>query len=314
MSSAAAAAARAIAPKGNRAEDRSELFDDKFLKTLEHLHMVSRKVFAGNLRAERRTRKVGSGIEFADHRTYARGDDFRYIDWNLYGRLDKLLLRLFEEEEDLYIYLLVDVSDSMSIGNPLPKLHYAMQVGAALTYVGLANLDRVAIVPFGDRIMDRLAPSRGKNRIFRVFQFLRSCEIGGKTELADCMKDFVAQNKRRGLAVVISDFYDPKGFEQGINTLRYNKFEPFVLQVYDRREADPPLHGDLTLVDCETGDTREVTVSRALLESYKRAHEDYCKELEAYCTKYAMPFFRTHTAIPFDELVLKIFRSGGFLR
>jgi uncharacterized protein (DUF58 family) len=300
--------------RGNRAEDRSELFDDKFLKTLEHLHMVSRKVFAGNLRAERRTRKVGSGIEFADHRTYSRGDDFRYIDWNLYGRLEKLLLRLFEEEEDLHIYILVDCSDSMAIGSPLPKLHYAMQVAAALTYVGLANLDRVSIVPFGDKLIDRLPPSRGKNRIFRVFQFLRDCEIGGKTELADCMKDFVTMNKRRGLAVVISDFYDPKGFEQGINTLRYNKFEPFVLQVYDKKEAEPELHGDLTLVDCETGDTREVTVSRGLLEQYKAAHEAYCKELEAYCTKYAIPFFRTHTGITFDQLVLKIFRSGGFLR
>ncbi|HEX2688487.1 MAG TPA: DUF58 domain-containing protein, partial [Kofleriaceae bacterium] len=185
-------------PRTNRAQDRSSLFDDRFLKTLEHLHMVSRKVFSGNLRAERRTRKVGSGIEFADHRTYARGDDFRYIDWNLYGRLDKLLLRLFEEEEDLYIYILVDVSDSMAIGTPLPKLHYAMQVGAALSYVGLANLDRVAIIPFADRLIDRLPPSRGKNRIFRVFDFLRHCDIGGKTELAECMKDFVAQNKRRG--------------------------------------------------------------------------------------------------------------------
>jgi len=311
---AAAVAAKVIAPKGNRATDRSELFDEKFLKTLEHLHMVSRRVFAGNIRAERRTRKVGSGIEFADHRTYARGDDFRYIDWNLYGRLDKLLLRLFEEEEDLYIYILVDVSDSMSIGSPLPKLHYAMQVGAALTYVGLANLDRVAIIPFGDKIMDRLPPSRGKNRIHRVFQFLRDCEIGGKTEIAECMKDFVAMNKRRGLAVVISDFYDPKGFEQGINTLRYNKFEPFVLQVYDKREADPQLHGDLALVDCETGDIREVTISKSLLEAYQREHERYCKELEAYCTRYAMAFFRTHTSIPFDDLVLQIFRSGGFLR
>src|ERR1041384_8563317 len=127
-------------PRSNRAEDRSSLFDDRFLKTLEHLHMVSRKVFAGNLRAERRTPKRGSGIEFADHRTYARGHDFRYIDWHLYGRLDKLLLRLFEEEEDLYIYILVDVSDSMAIGNPLPKLHYAMQVGAALTYLGVAKI------------------------------------------------------------------------------------------------------------------------------------------------------------------------------
>lgn len=309
-----AASQRPTAPPSSRAQDRSALFDDRFLKTLEHLHMVSRKVFAGNLRAERRTRKVGSGIEFADHRTYARGDDFRYIDWNLYGRLDKLLLRLFEEEEDLHIYILIDVSDSMAIGAPLPKLHYAMQVGAALTYVGLANLDRVAIMPFAGQLIDRLPLSRGKNRIFRVFEFLRSCEIGGQTDLAECMKTFVAQNKRRGLAVVISDFYDPVGFEQGLNTLRYNKFEPFVLQVYDRREADPQLHGDLALVDCETGDTREVTVSRSLLEAYQREHERYCKELEAYCTKYAMAFFRTHTSIPFDELVLRIFRSGGFLR
>lgn len=318
MAPAQAAAAGAASARGastaNRAADRSQLFDERFLKTLEHLHMVSRKVFAGNLRAERRTRKVGSGIEFADHRTYARGDDFRYIDWNLYGRLDKLLLRLFEEEEDLSIYILIDCSDSMAIGSPLPKLHYAMQVGAALTYVGLANLDRVSIIPFSDRLLDRLPPSRGKNRIFRVFEFLKNCAIGGKTDLAGCMKDFVTQNKKRGLAVVISDFYDPKGFEQGINTLRYYKFEPFVLQAYDLREASPNLHGDLALVDCETGDVREVTVSKALLEAYEKEHEKYCKELEAYCTRYAMPFFRTHTSIPFDELVLRIFRSGGFLR
>ncbi|MEZ4359326.1 MAG: DUF58 domain-containing protein [Kofleriaceae bacterium] len=303
----------AAAPRTARVVDRSKLFDERFLKTLEHLHMVARKVFSGNLRAERRTRKVGSGIEFADHRTYARGDDFRYIDWNLYGRLDRLLLRLFEEEEDLHIYILVDVSDSMAIGAP-PKLHYAMQVGAALSYVGLANLDRVAIIPFSDRLIGRLPPSRGKNRIFRVFEFLRTCELGGQTQLAECMKAFVAQNKRRGMAVLISDFYDPDGFEQGLNTLRYNKFEPFVLQVYDPREASPALHGDLTLVDCETGDAREVTVSKSLLEAYRQEHERYCGELAQFCTARALPFFRTHTGIPFDELVLKIFRSGGFLR
>ena len=189
-----------------------------------------------------------------------------------------------------------------------------MQVAAALTYVGLANLDRVAIIPFGDKLVDRLPLSRGKNRIHRVFDFLQTCDIGGNTKIAECMKDFVTQHKRRGLAVVISDFYDPAGFEQGINTLRYYKHEPFVLQVYDQREASPKLHGDLALVDCETGDIKEVTVSKSLLEAYEREHEKYCQELEAYCTKYAIPFFRTVTSIPFDELVLKIFRSGGFLR
>jgi uncharacterized protein (DUF58 family) len=294
-------------------DDRSGLFDEEFLKKLEYLHLVARKTFAGRLRADRRTKKVGSGIEFADHRRYSMGDDFRYIDWNVYGRIDRLLLRLFEEEEDLHIYIMLDASRSMRIGTP-PKLHYAMQVAAALTYIGLGNLDRVGIIPFSDKLHEPLPASRGKRRIFKVFQFLRSVSVGGLTQLGPCMEKFSHQYKRRGLAVVISDFYDPRGFEEGINELRYNKFEPFVLQVFDEREANPSLHGDLTLVDCETGELKEVTVSRSLLDAYKAEHDKYMAELNQFCTSRAIPYFRTHTQVPFDELVLRIFRQGGFLR
>jgi len=307
----AAAAARA---RGSRVDDdRTKLFDESFLKKLEYLSVVARKTFAGRLRADRRTKKVGSGIEFADHRRYASGDDFRYIDWNVYGRIDRLLLRLFEEEEDLHIYILIDASRSMRIGSPL-KLHYAMQVAAALTYIGLGNLDRVGIIPFSDVLHESMPPSRGKRRIFKVFEFLRAVEVGGLTQLGSCMDTFVHRVKRRGLAVLISDFYDPRGFEEGINELRYNKFEPFVLQVFDQREANPALHGDLTLVDCETGELKEVTVSRSLLDAYKAEHDRYCAELNQFCTARAIPYFRTHTQVPFDELVLRIFRQGGFLR
>ena len=294
-------------------DDRRDLFDEAFLKKLEYLHVVSRKAFTGKLRADRRMKKVGSGIEFADHRRYSIGDDFRYIDWNVYGRIDRLLLRLFEEEEDLHIYILLDASKSMRIGNPL-KLHYAMQVTAALTYIGLGNLDRVGIVPFSDRLHEPLPPARGKRRIFSVLEFLRGVEVGGLTQLGSCMDQFVHRYKRRGLAVVISDFYDPRGFEEGINELRYHKFEPFVLQVFDPKEASPSLHGDLTLVDCETGETKEITISRSLLEAYKQEHEKYMNELSQYCTARAIPYFRTTTQVPFDELILKIFRQGGFLR
>ncbi len=287
------------------------LFDDELLKKLEYLYIVSRKVFTGRMRAERRTKKTGSGIEFADHRDYTRGDDFRYIDWNIYGRMDKLLLRLFEEEEDLSIYMLLDTSVSMTIGNKLP---YAMKLVAALCYVGLANLDRVAIQPFAEDLRDRLPPARGKGRIFKVFEFLRGVEAGGLTRLGPSLTRFVQQTKRRGMVVVVSDFYDPTGYEEGLNVLRYNKFEPFVIQLYDEKEANPPLHGDLTLIDCETGEPREVTISAGLLEAYKREHERYCQELSKFCTARAIPFFRTHTGVPFDELVLRIFRAGGFLR
>ena len=124
----------------------------------------------------------------------------------------------------------------------------------------------------------------------------------------------VHQTKRRGLAVVISDFYDPSGYEEALNVLRYNKFEPFVVQVIDPKEASPPLHGDLTLIDCETGEPREVTISAKLLAEYRAEHERYCKELESFCTSRAIPCFKTSTHVPFDELVLRIFRVGGFLR
>jgi uncharacterized protein (DUF58 family) len=307
------ARARGVAVLAAKPDDRSALFDEAFLKKLEYLHIVSRKVFAGRLRAERRTRKVASGIEFADHRRYTVGDDFRYIDWNVYGRMDRLLLRLFEEEEDLAIYLLLDCSRSMLIGEP-KKLHYAMQIATALAYIGLANLDRVAIVPFSDRLGGRLPPARGKGRIFKVFDFLRNVSAGGTTQMGPCLSQFVHENKRRGLAVVLSDFYDPAGFEEGLNALRYHHFEPFVLQIYDQKEANPRLHGDLEIVDCETGDAKPVTISRALLEAYAREHDRYCRDLNAFCTARAFPYFRTHTQVPFDELVLRIFRTGGFLR
>jgi uncharacterized protein (DUF58 family) len=227
--------------------------------------------------------------------------------------MDRLLLRLFEEEEDLYIYLLLDVSDSMRMGRP-PKLHYAMQITAALAYVGLANLDRVCVVTFADGLRDRMAPARSKARIFKIFDFLRAVSPGGETKLEPSLRSFAHQNKRNGLALIISDFYDPRGFENGINVLRYNRFEPLAIQIEDPAEANPGLKGDLQLVDCETGDMREVTISPRILASYTKAYEDYCRELEAFCRAKQVPLFRAPLTVPFDELILKIFRRGGFLR
>ncbi|MCC6749807.1 MAG: DUF58 domain-containing protein [Deltaproteobacteria bacterium] len=298
---------------GTASVTRSELFNEEFLKKLEYLHIVSRKLFSGLNRAERRTRKVGSGVEFADYRDYAAGDDFRYLDWNVYGRMDRLLLRLFEEEEDLHIYFLLDTSDSTQLGQP-PKLHYGMQIAAALAYVGLANLDRVSVVTFADGLRDRLAPARGKGRIFKVFEFFRNVEPGGQTRLAASLRAFVHQNKRRGLAVLISDFYDPAGYEEGLNLLRHNRFEPLVIHLHDPREARPSLVGDLQLIDCETGEVRELTVSPRLLKAYAAEYERYCAELQEHCTKKQIPFFRADTQLPFDDLVLRIFRRGGFLK
>lgn len=304
---------RARSSSSARSGVADDLFDEQFLKKLEYLNIVAKKLFSGVMRAERHTRKVGSGVEFADHREYVAGDDFRYIDWNILGRMDRLLLRLFEEEEDLSIYLLLDISDSMRLGDP-PKLRYAMQVAAALAYVGLANLDRVSLVTLADGLRDRLPPARGKGRIFKVFEFMRGVSPGGRTQLETALRAFVHQNKRRGLAVLLSDFYDPEGYQAAINVLRYNKFEPLILQIYDPKEAKPRLRGDLRLLDCETGEAREVTITPGLLSAYAEAHAAYCRELEEFCSSKQVPLFRADTSVPFEDLVLRVFRRGGFLR
>jgi uncharacterized protein (DUF58 family) len=306
--------------------DGDELFDDEFQRKLDYLAIVSRRVFSGRMRAERRTKKSGSGVEFADHRDYQPGDDIRYLDWSVYQRFDRLLVRLFEEEEDLAIYLIVDASASMGFdgasaesrrGPPRThgkKLRYAKRVCAALAYVGLANLDRVSIVSTSDHILDRMPQTRGKARIFKVFRFLQELEPSGVTDLEDALKSFVAQNKRRGLAVLISDLYDPRGFERGLNVLRYNKFDPFVVHVVDAEDAKPKLHGDVLLYDCETGDEREVTVTAKVLQRFGEAHRAYLADIERFCATHQVPYIAADVSVPFDELILRVFRRGGFLR
>jgi uncharacterized protein (DUF58 family) len=290
-----------------------DLFDDDFQRKLEYLALVSRRVFAGRLRAERRTKKSGSGVEFADHREYQPGDDFRSLDWNVYQRLERLLVRLYEEEEDLAIYLVLDTSRSMAFGGG-DKLRYAKKVVAALAYVGLANLDRVSISTTSDRIMARMPETRGKARIFKVFRFLREVGADGATDLGEALKTFVAQNKRRGLVVLVSDLYDPNGFEKGINVLRYNKFDAFVVHVTDPRDAKPKLSGDVLLYDCETGDEREVTVTAGVLTGFAGAYAKYLTEVGSFCASRQVPYVTASVEVPFDQLVLRVFRRGGFLR
>jgi uncharacterized protein (DUF58 family) len=296
-------------------KERKRLFDEGFLKRLEYLHLVSRKVVAGRQRAERRSKKVGSGMEFADHRDYAPGDDFRYLDWKVYARMERLLLRLYEEEEDLTVYLLVDASRSMNLGlGDTTKFDHAARIAAALAYISLANLDRVCIIPFGSQLIDRMPPTRGKNQIFKVFSFLEKVEPSGVTDLQSCLRKFVHQNTRRGMAVVLSDFYDPTGYDEALNYLRYNRYEPFIIHLFDDLELKPQLRGDLRLVDCETGGIKEVTVTPRLLTRYRQVHEEFSDGLKRYCRRNEMSYFRTPIQVPFDEVVLRIFRSGGFLK
>jgi uncharacterized protein (DUF58 family) len=287
-------------------------FDSEFLKKLEYLYIVSKKIFAGRIKAERRSTRRGVSVEFADYRNYTAGDDFRYIDWNAFARLDELLLKLYEEREDLHIYFLVDASRSMTYGEP-EKLLYAKRVAAALAYIGLSNLDRVSITAFTDTDQERLPTERGKGKIFTVLDFLDRIDGAGETNLQTAFHNFVHTTKRRGLVVLISDLFDPSGFTNGLNVLKFQKHDLFIIHIIDEREAEPTLLGDYHLVDVETDQLRPVTVNESHIKRYKALFQKYCEDLDRYCVQREIGFIRTTTQLPFDELILRIFRMGGFV-
>ncbi len=289
------------------------LFDSDFLKKLEYLSLVSRRVFRGQLLAQRRTMQLGGGIEFADHREYTPGDDFRYLDWNVYARQNELLLKRFQEEEDLHVYVLLDCSKSMAFGDP-SKFDYVRRVGAALAYIALADLDRVSVVGFAGDVVADFPLTRGKARILSLLKFLENLKPQGTaTNLSRVAKSFVHRGQRRGLALVLSDLFDPDGFQHGLDLLRHHRYEPHVVQVYDRRDAEPEMKGDLELFDVETETVRKVTVTERNIKQYRRIFALFLDSVTQYCNAYGIGHTRTSTEVPFDELLLRMMRTAGAL-
>jgi len=288
------------------------LLEPEFLAKLERLTLLSRRLYRSGARGERRSSTLGRGIEFADYRSYQIGDDYRYIDWNIYSRLDRLLVKLFSEEEDVTVHLFVDASRSMGWGQP-SKLDYAVRTAAALGYIGLANFDRVGAVLFADRPVRMLAPRRGRPAVFTLFHFLAHVHPEGKSDLAAALSEYSVRIRRRGVLVVLSDLMFPDGVAAGLRLARYHRFEPFVLHLLSDEELTPAMAGDLRLVDSETGASVEVTVDAATEAAYVRARERYFAEVEQTCLREQVEYLRAATSIPFDDLVLRYLRAGGLV-
>jgi uncharacterized protein (DUF58 family) len=287
------------------------LFGSEFLKQLEYLSLVSRRVFRGSLLAQRRTKQFGSGIEFADHREYSAGDDLRYLDWNIYARHGDLLLKRFQEEEDLHVYFLIDVSRSMGFGAP-PKFDLARQLTAALAYIALADLDRINVVAFADHIIDDFPLTRGKSRILALLSFLEKLQLRGTdTDLTQSIKEFVRRKQRNGLVVVASDLFSPSGYQEGFDMLRHRRYEPHIIQIHDPKEAEPDFFGDLELVDVENDSIRKVTVTESNLRKYRKLFTDYQSSVNRYCSSYGMGCTQTNTQVKFDDLILRMMRAAG---
>jgi len=288
------------------------LLDPAFMARLDQLDVMSRKLLAGKMKGERRSKRRGQSVEFADYRNYTIGDDLRFIDWNIYGRLDKLFLKLFLEEEDLSLYVLVDVSKSCDYGNP-NKAMYVKQVAAALGYIGLVNYNRVSIVAMADGIVAETGAMRGRRRVSQMIDFVTKLQPTGASHLAEACKRFALAHRHKGVCVVISDFFDKGGYENGLRYVAGGKYDLFCVQTLSPQEIEPDLQGDLKLRDMEDDDMAEVSITQPLLKQYKANLNAYCLSLKDYITKRGGTYLFTSTAVPFDTLVLNYLRERGLL-
>jgi len=297
------------------ASSRQGLLSPEFMHRLDQLDVLSRKVLQGKLQGERRSKKRGQSVEFADYRAYAPGDDLRFIDWNLYARLDRLFLRLFMEEEDLTVAIALDVSKSMDWGDP-NKLHYARQLAAALGYIALSHYNRVSLYTLAHTVIDQQQNMRGRRPIPKMLDFLATRQPAGEGNLQAAVRRLALLERGKGVVILISDFLDRSDLDQALKMLPPDRHDVYVIQVLAPQEIDPTrgdIVGDLQLTDIEDQDTREITVSPALIKRYKATLHAWCEHVRGLCAKRDMVYLMTDTAIPFDSVVLRYLRERGLV-
>jgi uncharacterized protein (DUF58 family) len=300
-------------PRPKRVDD---LIDSALMAKLEQVDVLSRKIFAGKLQGERRSKKRGVSVEFADYRHYSHGDDLRFVDWNIYARLDKLFLKLFLEEEDLSLIIAIDCSTSMDWGNP-SKFIFAQRLAMALGYIGLANHNRVTLYAFNNAGIMPLPSLRGRRRTREMGQWLLDLEPRGASAFDTSMRTVALSRQGKGVMVILSDFLFKEGYEKGLRYLSGGGYDTFCLQILSPEEIDPGqkgLAGDLRLTDIEDDDAAEVTVSAAVLKRYKENLNAYCGKLREFVVRRGMMHMTIDTNIDLTTLLLDYLRKRGLLK
>jgi uncharacterized protein (DUF58 family) len=303
----------------------NSILTPELLRRLEQFQLLAARRAKSSAKGERRSRARGQSVEFADYRTYVHGDDFRYLDWNLYGRLERLFLKLYEEERELPVRIFLDASESMSFGHP-PKFDFARQVAAAVGYVALSGFDRVSVVPFPEIAVEAQGNSpervaemasrgalrsvRGKRSAIQFFRNLTALTASGAANLNEALRRGALEARHAGLAVVLSDFLDPAGYEEGLTALVARGFQVDIVQILAPEELSPSTYGDLRLVDSETGGMQEVTFGRYRLKAYQQTVQNFIQRLREFCQGRGINFFTVASNTSLEELLLKQLRRA----
>ena len=311
------------------------LLPPDLLRQLEQFQLLAQRRARSSVKGERRSRARGQSVEFADYRNYVAGDDLRYLDWNLYGRLDRLFLKLYEEERELPVRIFLDASESMTFGAPV-KFEFARQLAAAIGYIALCGFDRVSVQVFPEAQAAKGGPEgegenaprdlparkeelaaraalrsvRGRKSSLPFFQNLGALTAGGAANFNEALRRGALEARRTGLAVVLSDFLDPRGYEAGLGALVGRGFQVDAVQILAREELAPTTYGDLKLIDAESGAIQEVSFGRFRLAAYQRTVQSFVQRLREHCSSRGISFFMAASDTSLEDLLLKRLRQA----
>jgi uncharacterized protein (DUF58 family) len=281
-------------------------FDFELLRRFEFLSLGLGRAGHGLLLAGPRQGPLGGGTEPAGLRDYVPGDDYRHVDWRRCARHDELLTKTFAGDEDRHVYILLDCSPSMGLGRP-PKFQLAREIAALLGYLVLRDLGRLGVTAFSDRVLADLPPLRGKGRFGLLLRFLEQLGLEGtRTDLRRTAEGFVRRYQRHGSVVVISDLYDPAGFQPGFDRLRQHGYEPRIVQIHEPGEAEPALLGDCELFDVEGKTARRVTVTERAARRYRRLFAEFHASVRGYCARHGMACVQMASDTPQQEAMVQI--------
>lgn len=295
------------------------LFDETVLRKLNRLMLVANKVRAGVMKGERRSARRGTSLEFADYRNYTRGDDLRRVDWNVFARLDRPFIKLFEEEEDLSVYLLLDGSASMDWPRDgaepgQHKFRFAQRVMAGLGYIALGTGDSLTLTALlGDGASAVWGPHRGRGRSMELLDFVGTLEAEGPLDLNAALREYALRTTRPGLCILISDLLAPGGFHDGLAALQSVGHEVAAIHVLSPDEVDPPLAGDLQLLDVETGAAQDVTVDLAMRDLYVSRLLAWRDSIARQCLKRGIHYVTVETSTAWETLILFELRRMGLI-
>jgi uncharacterized protein (DUF58 family) len=281
----------------------NSFIDEDFLKKLEKLKIATRKGTKGHQKGEHTSWQSGEGLEFLDYRKYHPGDDLRYVDWSIYGRLDKLFIKLFHAEKSQTVHILLDMSRSMNTGSPAKDIS-AKKIAAAVSYVGFSNLDKIGMMAFNHKIVAIKTPARGKNKYPEAINFLANLEASEQTDLNACLSEYALICKIPGIAVIISDFFDPKGFRDGLKALTHRKFDIHLIQLLDHEELFGMQTGNFLLTDVETGEKKRIFIDKPLLAHYRRIMDQFIFGIKNHCGQYGASYYVYDTRIPFEDFIV----------